>query len=125
MEARAQHVAGRFEQVRLHPVGQERGRVVRRDELPASVHEDRGERFVAFEDALDRGAHRLHLRHVEVGPVVRRREAGRDQERVAGPQRHVEVLGEVEHHLPARPGPSGFDEAQVAGRDHRPDAKSS
>ena len=119
MQARAQHVARRFEQVRLHPFGQERGCVVGRDELPAPVHEDRGERFVAFEDALDRGAHRLHLRRVEVGCVVRRREAGRDQERVARPQRHVEVLGQVQHHLPARPRPTGLDEAQMARRDPR------
>ena len=62
-------------------------------------------------------AHGLQLGRVELGRVVRRREAGRDQQRVARPQRHVEVLGEVEHHLAARTGTAGLDEAQVARRD--------
>ena len=71
----------------------------------------------AGEQPVDGVAHRLHLGRVEVGRVERRREARRDQQRVALAQRHVEVIGEVQHHLAARPGPAGLDEAQVPRRD--------
>ena len=45
--------------------------------------------------------------------------AGGEQQRVALPQRHLEVLGQVQHHLPAGPGPAGLHEAQVPGGDTR------
>ena len=61
----------------------------------------------------------LHLRRVEIGRVVRRRVTRGDEQRVAGPQRDVEVVGEVEHHLPARARSAGLDEAQVTRRDPR------
>ena len=90
---------------------------VRGHQVPAPVDEDRGIRLVRGEQAVDGFAHRLHLGRVEVGGVERRREAARDQQRVALAQRHVELVGEVEHHLAARPRPAGLDEAEMARRD--------
>ena len=43
--------------------------------------------------------------------------AGRQQQRVALAERHVEVFGEMQHQLAARLGPSRLDEAQVPCRD--------
>ncbi len=117
MQAGAQHVDGRLEQFGRDTVDQDRHRPVRGDELPSPVDEDRRVRLVTDEHPLDRGAHGLQLGRVEIGRVVRRRVARRDEQRVAGPQRHVEVIGEVEHHLAARTGTAGLDEAQVARRD--------
>jgi hypothetical protein len=46
-----------------------------------------------------------------------RREAGRQQHRVALAQRQLEMVAEVEQHVAAGRGPAGLDEAQVPGRD--------
>jgi hypothetical protein len=40
-------------------------------------------------------------------------------ERVALAQRHGELFGQTQHHLPARQGSSGFEEAEVARGDGR------
>ena len=69
------------------------------------------------EQAVDGVAHRLHLGRVEVGRVERRREPARDEQRIALAQRDVEVVGEVQHHLPARSRPAGLHEAEMAGGD--------
>ena len=41
---------------------------------------------------------------------------GRDQQRVALAQRHVELLGEPQHHVARRLRPPGFEKAEMAGR---------
>ena len=48
--------------------------------------------------------------------VVGRKPCGQ-QERVLLAQRHAQVLSQPQHHLPAGPGASCFQEAQVPGRD--------
>ena len=50
---------------------------------------------------------------VEAIGGVDRREAGREQQDIALAKRHIERLGEVEHHLPARPAAAALDEADV------------
>ena len=55
----------------------------------------------------------------EIGGVVRRCVPGRDEQRVAIAQRYVEMLGEVQDHLAARPRPARLHEAQVPGRHAR------
>ena len=71
-------------------------------------------RRVAGEDLLQRGAHGRHLLGVERRLAVRGRVARGQQQRVALAQRHVEVLGEVQHQLAARLGAARLDEAEVA-----------
>ena len=46
-----------------------------------------------------------------------RRKAGRDQERILLAERHVQPLGEAQHHFPARPRAAGLDEAEMPRRD--------
>ena len=75
--------------------------------------------LVAAQDAVDRLAHRAHLRRVEVVLGVGGRVAGGEQQRVAVAQRDVEMLGQLDHHLRARLGPPRLDEAQVPGRHAR------
>jgi len=56
-------------------------------------------------------------RVVEAVLRVERGEAGAGQQPVALAQGDLQVLGQVQEHLPARLGPTGLDEAQVAGGD--------
>ena len=85
------------------PVGEERqGGGVGGDEVPQPVDDHGGVGLVPGEDHVERTAHRVHLGVVERALPVHRGVAGGHQERVALPQRHVEVLGEVEHQLAAR-----------------------
>jgi hypothetical protein len=63
---------------------------------------------VRREQTVDCFPNRLHLGRVEVRGVERRREPTRDQQCVPFAQWNVELVGEVEHHLPAGPGPAGF-----------------
>ena len=76
-----------------------------------------GIRLVRRQEAIDGLAHRLHLGRGEVGRVKRRREPAGDEEPVAIAQGDVELVGEVEHHLPARPRAAGLDEAEMARGD--------
>jgi len=62
-------------------------------------------------------AHGFHLGRVERRLRKHGRVPGRDEERVLLAQRYVEVLGEVQHELPARPRSSGLHEREVAGRE--------
>lgn len=48
--------------------------------------------------------------------AVQRGEPGRRQQLVAVAQRDLELIGEVQHHLPARLRAARLDEGQVAGR---------
>ena len=117
VEAHA-HGVGRWGQQRGgDAVGQELQRgAVRGDEVPSPVHDDGGERLVPGEDRVERVLDGRHRRRVERRLRVHGGVAGRQQQGVALPQRHLEVLGEVQHELPTGPGTAGLDEAQVAGR---------
>jgi hypothetical protein len=72
---------------------------------------------VPGQHALERVAHGRHLRRVDRPLLVRGREAGGQQQVVAVAQRHVELVGEVQHHLAARLRTARLQEAEVAGRD--------
>ena len=117
VHAEADHVDGRLEQVRRDTGREERQRGgVGGHEVPQPVDDHGGVRLVPGEDHVEGAAHRVHLRVVE-GPLpVHRRVAGRHQQRVALAQRHVEVLGEVQHQLPARLRAARLHEAEVASR---------
>jgi hypothetical protein len=55
----------------------------------------------------------LQLRVAQGVLLEHRREACGDQQRVALAQRHVEQLGQMQHHLAARLRAAGFEKAQV------------
>jgi hypothetical protein len=73
--------------------------------------------FVSVKHVLDRVAHGTHLRGVELTLPIGRRVACGQEQVVALAERHVESLGEVEHHRRARARAAGFDEAHVSRRD--------
>ena len=98
----AQHVARRIEQPGRDAVDEHDRGAVRGHQGPAPIHEDRRIRLVRREETVYGLAHGLHLGRVEVGGVEGRREAARDEQCVAVAQRDFELVGEVEHHLPAR-----------------------
>ena len=86
--------------------------------LPATRFHDRsmttaGIRLVGGEHEVQRGPDGGHVGVVEAATVVDRRESGGEQQLVALPQRHLQLLGQVQHHLPAGPRATGLDEAQV------------
>ena len=83
------------------------------------VDDHGGEGLVAGEDGVEGGADRRHRARLERRLGVDRCVPGREQQAVAVPQRHVEVLGQVDDELAARARPAGLDEAQVAGGDLR------
>jgi hypothetical protein len=80
-----------------------------------AVDDEGRERLVAGQDRLDRLADRTHLRGVEIVLPVHRRVAGGEQQVVARAQRDLELLGQLEHELGARPCPPGLDEAEMPG----------
>ncbi|MEZ5223079.1 MAG: hypothetical protein R2713_11515 [Ilumatobacteraceae bacterium] len=71
---------------------------------------------MGVEQPLDGRACRCHLRIVEVALGVPGCVAGREQQGVALAERDVEVVGEGEHQLRARPGTPGLDTTEVPCR---------
>ena len=118
MQAGPDGVRRRGEQLGRDAVGQQsERRRVRRDQVPAAVHDQRRVRRVPGEHLVERGAHGRHGLGVERRLAVGGRVARGQQQRVALAQRDVEVLGEVEHQLAARPRAARLHEAQVPRRD--------
>jgi hypothetical protein len=117
MQAQPENVHRRLEQVRRGSFDKRRKRTVGRDEIPVPI-DDEGRKWpVSVEHVLDRVAHGTHLRGVELMlPVGRRVTCGQEQV-VALAERHVESLGQAEHHLRAWARAAGFDETQVSRRD--------
>jgi hypothetical protein len=84
-------------------------------QVPPAVDHHGRVRLVALEHAVERCADRRHLRLVDRPLGVGGREPGGQQQLVAVAQRDVELLGEVQDHLAARPRAAGLQEAEVAG----------
>ena len=102
VQAQAQHVDRRCEQLGRDAAEQAQRGLVAGDQLPVAVDGERGVGLQALEQQVDGGA-----RGGERGVVQRAfakggREAGRDQQCVALAQRHAQVLGQVQDHLAAR-----------------------
>ena len=116
VQADPQDVDRRHQQRRVDAVEQQREPGVRAHEVPVAVDHQGRVRLGVPEHEVERVADRRHLGCVEVGVAVLGREAGGHQQLVAPAQRHVEVLGDVQDELPARPGAAGLDARQVAGR---------
>ena len=119
VQAQPQHVGRRREQLLGHAGGQQRDPGVAGHQLPRPVHDHRRVRLVRGQHEVHGAADGGHVGVVQAPASVDRGEAGRQQQVVALAQRHLQLLGQVQHHLPARAGPPGLDEAQVPCRDAR------
>ncbi len=108
-----QGIGRRLEQVRVDPVGQQPDRVVARQQVVVAIDHNRRVWLVRPQEPLERLAHRCHLGRLEAPLAVQGRETGGQQQAVALAQGNLEVLGEVKHHLTARPGAPGLQKADV------------
>ena len=117
MQAQAQRVDGRLQQVRGGAGRDQPDAGVAVDELPAAIDRDRRRGLVGGEQATDDLADLAHLGILERRLGIGGRVAGGQQQLVALPQRHVEMLGELDHHVAARLGAAGLDEAEMARGD--------
>ena len=117
MEADPEDVERGTEERRGHARREQRGGPVREHDVPQPVDDDPGIGIVAVEHALQRGPHPRHLVGVERGLGVPRCVPRREEQCVAFPQRHVELVGDREHELGARARSTRLDEAQVPRRD--------
>ena len=111
----AQHVDRRRQQFVADPLHQHRRGRVGQHQLPLAVHDHRRIGLVPGQHLLEGLAHRLEAGVGQLALTEGGSEAGGDEELVAVAQGHVELLGQVQHHLAAGAGPSRLDEAQVAG----------
>jgi hypothetical protein len=117
VQAQAQHVEGRLEQLGRCAGHQRRHRAVVRNEVPVAVDREGRIRLVPGEHRLDRPACAAHRRVIEAALAVHRRIARCDQQSVALAQRHVEAPRQAQHHLAAGRGTTGLDIAEMPRRD--------
>ena len=120
VQAHPQRVHRRDEQLGRDAAGEDpHRRPVAGHEVPPAIHDQGGERLVACEYPVEGVAHRSHLGGVQGRLAIDGRIPRGQEQGVSFPKRHVQVLGEMQDELPARPGPARLDEAQVPGRDRR------
>jgi hypothetical protein len=119
VNAEAEHVDRRLEELRVHPVPEKRRGSIGLDQVPEPVDDQGRVRLVRLEQPLERLPKRLHhlpvVRQLQIG----RREAPGEQQSIALGHRQMQVLGQVDEELATRAGPAGLDEAQMLGRDVR------
>ncbi len=119
VETEAQDVDRRLEQLRRHAGQQRRHDAVGGDQRPVAVDRERGERLVTGQHPVDRRPRHSQRGVIEIALGVGGGETRRQQHRVSLAQRHLQPLRQPQHHLPARPRPSGLEEAEVPRRDLR------
>jgi hypothetical protein len=115
MEAQSEHVDGRLEQMLRHIRGESLHRAVRCDEPPMAVDDKGRIGLVSAEHLFDRFPDRPELGRVQLTLGESGRVSGSQQEVIPVAKRDVELLREMKNHLGAGTGPTGLDEAQVAG----------
>ena len=117
MQAQAHDVDRWLHQLRIDTGEQRRHCRIGRDHGPCPVDRERRIGLVGLENEVDGRAGAIECGIAE-GPVAEaRRIAGGNQQGVALPQWHIELLGEVQHHLARRLRSPALDEAQVLLRD--------
>src|SRR3546814_6013695 len=72
---------------------------------------------VCSSDLIERMTGGFELRLVQPAFAIGTGKSRRMQQAVAFAQRHVEQFRQMQRHLPARPGTSGFEKADMALRD--------
>ena len=70
-----------------------------------------------FQYEIDRGPRRFQRGIVERALRKGRRKPGRDQQHVALAQRHIEPLGQLQHHVARRRSAAGFHKAEMTRGD--------
>ena len=117
MQARPQHVERRRQQFLSDLRGEQRDAGVGVDQVPVAIDHHGRVGLVAGQHLAQRLSDRRHPRRVDRGLRKHGRVAGVQQQQVALAQRHVELLGQAQHHVAAGRRATRLDEAQVAGRD--------
>jgi hypothetical protein len=117
MQAQAQHVQRWLQQRRGQALEQQRHHAVGRDQRPVPVDQQGRKGLVAPEHQLERLPGAGQGRVVEAVLAEHRRIAGGGEHAVALAQRHLQAVGQAQHHLAAGQGAAGLDAAQVAGGD--------
>ncbi len=119
VEAEPHHVDRRLEQMIGDARQQKRNRPVRRQEGPVPVDRQGGIRLVPGEDQVDRLPRRCQRRILQAPLGEDWREPARQQQRVPLPQGHIQMIGQAQQEVPARPRASRLQETQVPGRHSR------
>lgn len=113
VQAQPDDVDRRLQQVR-RTAGEQRGDgVVGVHQVPVPVEEDGRVGRVRIEQGTEGGQHARGVSRA----VVSRGETARHEEGVALAGRHLQVVGQPQDHLGARPRPTRLDEAQVPPAD--------
>ncbi|SAL12727.1 hypothetical protein AWB73_00416 [Caballeronia turbans] len=122
MHRQAKHVHRRREPLRMRRCDERCESRVGRDHRPVTIDGERRIRLVPLQHEIDRAPRGGELRIGQRALAIQRRITGRDEQRVARAQRHVQSLGEAHEHFAARQRAARFDEAQMA-RGHIGDAR--
>lgn len=118
MQRQAQHIHRRPQQLRVGDEAEQPGhRAIGGEQRPVPVDRERRIGLVPPEDEVDRALRRLQRGVFQRTRQIDRRIARGEQQRIALAQRHGQMLGEQQHHLPARARAAAFDEAQMLLRD--------
>ena len=86
-------------------------------QVPAPVDHEGRIRLLLRQHVVERAADLRQFRIAEIALAPHRRKAGREHQGVLLAQRHIEHGAKAQHHLAARLGPAGLEEAQVPLRD--------
>jgi hypothetical protein len=78
-----------------------------------AVDHEAGVGLLLAQDEVERAPDIRHLRRIERGLAIDGSVAGRGEQVVAASRRHLEDPGQQEHHVAARLGASGLDEAEM------------
>jgi len=119
VQAEADDVDRRRQQRRIDAVEELRQRAVAHHHVPAPVEGEGRIGPVPVEDDPDRLARRGQFGRGQAALGEDGRIAGRDQQHVALAHRHLQPLGQPQHHLAAGRGAAGLDEAEMARGDLR------
>ena len=115
MQTHSEDVQRWAEQMIWQPCDQRARGSIAEDHIPAAVDDDTRIRIMRVEQALQCGVDPNHGRGIERRLRITRGVSRGQQQRVALAQRHVEAIGQRQHQLGRGPGPSGLDEAEMAG----------
>jgi hypothetical protein len=95
------------------------GGLVAHQDVPVPVEHHGGIRLLLPEHEAERPPHLGHLRRVQGRLPIDRGVSGDGQQLVAAAERDLEHAGQEQHHLAARLGAAGLEEAEMPRRDPR------
>lgn len=119
MQTDADHIDRRFQQLRCATGQQLINGSVGVDDVPVLIQQQRGVRQVGVEESAQAVHHHRDRHVVQLTILIARCVAAGQQESIAIPQRHIQVVGEVHDHLRCRVRLAGLHPAEVPGGDPR------